>query len=90
MMVFVLALLRGVTNFFKAFLPQSPVQQFANDPTHVLPETALGWLNWFVPVQGMLGLFTAWLAAGLVWMTVRFVKRNTFDRIVGVKSLTGN
>lgn len=35
--------------------------------------TAIGWLNWFVPVQDLLGIFDAWLIGCAAWMLYKYL-----------------
>lgn len=59
--------MESFTKVFKAFatkilevLPRSPFRQFLNDFAGI---PYLGYLNWFVPVSGILKVLVAWLAA---------------------------
>lgn len=47
-------------DFIITVLPLSPFREFLNDFSNV---PYLGYLNWFVPVGGILKVLAAWLAA---------------------------
>lgn len=53
-------------------LPRSPFRGFI-DSIGQLP--FLGWLNWFVPVQDLIEIFAAWLAAVAVFYLYQIVLR---------------
>ncbi|MFD5023411.1 hypothetical protein ACFWMP_31440 [Paenibacillus sp. NPDC058367] len=58
-------------------LPQSP---FADLSLAKFPETfgnVMGWINYFVPIGAMLGIMTTYLAAVMIWYTVRWILRLT-------------
>jgi len=54
-------------------LPESPVQGYAANLTSFT--TIMGYINYFIPVGGMLIIFNSYLAAVLVWYAVRWVLR---------------
>lgn len=87
MLSFLVTLLTNVINFLLSFLPASPVQQYINSFNSSALDTALGWLNWFVPVNDMLGLMSIWLLAIITYRAVQFALDNTIDRVVGVGNL---
>lgn len=55
-------------------LPESP---FASLRLDTMPEFAkvMGWINYFVPIGAMLGIFTTYLAGVLIWYGVRWFLR---------------
>lgn len=50
-----------------SLLPMSPFLTLRLDG---LPSQALGWLNWFVDINAMLGLMGLWVAAILTYMVL--------------------
>lgn len=63
-----------------ALLPMSPFTDLA------LPEgvdVAIGWLNWFVDVQGCCTMMAAWIACAVV-VTVVQVIRDHLDFFIGL------
>lgn len=87
MLSFLVLLTTAVVNFLLSFLPASPIQAFVTDVTVSSFATALGWLNWFVPVSNMLALMSVWLAAIVTYRAVKFALDNTVDRVAGVGKL---
>lgn len=80
MLTFLAELLGGFINLLTGVLPQSPFQNIT------LGEgvgTALGWLNWIVPVGDMLGIFALWLTAAVICGVVMFIVRKATG-VVGV------
>lgn len=55
-------------------LPESP---FAKLSLATVPGFAnvMGWINYFVPIGPMLGIFTTYLAAVLIWFGIRWILR---------------
>jgi len=45
-------------------LPLCPFIQFQE---FMLTSEMLGWLNWFIPMDAIIGLVNAWLAAITIW-----------------------
>lgn len=64
----VLELVNGILGFLNGVLPDSPFQGLIETNESVL--TALGWLNWFVPVGQLLAIFAVYVAALLAWQAV--------------------
>lgn len=62
-------------DFVKTILPISPFRQFLSEFAGI---PFLGYLNWFVPVRGILTVFSAWLVAyaafNLYGIVLRWVK----------------
>lgn len=54
-------------------LPDSPIQTitFANTAFG----NVMGWINYFVPLQGMLLIMSLYLSAALIWYGVRWLMR---------------
>lgn len=59
-------------------LPLSPFRQFLDDFSDI---PFLGYLNWFVPVRGMLIVFSAWLTAVTVYYLYSIIMR--WLRVIG-------
>lgn len=87
---FLLVLITKIADLFSAFLPVSPIQTFANDGLGNLPMQALGWLNWVIPMQDMLGIFTIWIEAYLLFITVKFIQTYTIETVVKVLPFTSD
>lgn len=51
---------QGIGNGLKSVLPTSPFAEFIDEFKNI---PYLGYLNWFVPIKGILVVLTAWLAA---------------------------
>lgn len=64
----VLELVNGVLGFLNGVLPDSPFQGLIESNEGVI--TALGWLNWFVPVGQLLAIFGVYLVALAAWQAV--------------------
>lgn len=82
MLALLVGLFSGIVHILTGVLPTSPFQGIT------LPESvdmALGWLNWLVPVNDMMRVFGAWLAAGIIVAIVRFVLAH-IDVFVGTMS----
>lgn len=76
------AILSAVLGFFIQFLPLSPFVGMSVDETF---DTGIGWLNWLVDLNGMVMLFGAMLALGIVYTCVRFIM-NHITEFVGFAS----
>lgn len=63
---------------FAAMLPDNI---FNMPNVTVAMETGLMWLNWFVPVGGIVGLLTAWVTATTAFYMGRFVFRVLYDNL---------
>lgn len=61
-------------------LPLSPFTQFL-DQFAAIYSVNLGWLNWLVPVRGMLTVMAAWLAAVTVFYMYSIIAR--WVKIIG-------
>lgn len=64
----VLELLNGVLGFLNGVLPDSPFAGLIESNEFVV--TALGWLNWFVPITDLLTMFGVYLVALVAWQAV--------------------
>lgn len=65
MLALIVNVFTGLIGILTSFLPLSPFR----DALSSLPawtDTALGWLNWLIPVQACLNFFLLWLAAVIV------------------------
>lgn len=63
-----------------ALLPMSPFADM------VLPEgvdVAIGWLNWFVDIQGCVRLMAAWIACAVIVSVVQVI-RDHLDFFLGM------
>lgn len=81
---FISGLINGILGFLGSFLPDSPIQDWIAGTESL--QTALGWLNWVVPVQELIVIFLAWIALLVAWCGVRLALGKT----VGIgKSLVG-
>lgn len=71
------ALLEWLSDMVTAVLLLLPESPFANLSLATVPGFAnvMGWINYFVPIGPMLGIFTAYLAAVLIWFGIRWVLR---------------
>lgn len=64
----VLELVNGLLTLLNGILPSSPFSGLIESNENVI--TALGWLNWFVPISDLLVMFSAYLIALLAWQAV--------------------
>lgn len=64
-------------NFLLTVLPVSP---FANMRLDGQIQTAVGWLNWIIPVGDMAAMFIAWVGAAMLVAVITFIVEN-IDRI---------
>lgn len=74
---FIAAIGGAVISLLLAVLPTSPFLGMTLGGEY---ETALGWLNWILPVDGMLGLLMAWILAGIFWAVIQWV----IDKVEGL------
>ena len=63
----VMLVLTFILNLAITLLPLSPFASLALDPNVEMITTGLGWLNWFIDIQGMWNLFSAVLALSLIY-----------------------
>lgn len=82
MIGFLGGILGGLVRLLIGVLPLSPFQGITLGEGF---DTAIGWLNWVVPVNDMLGIFTLWLAAALAAGVVSFIVRKATG-VIGVAS----
>lgn len=57
------AILVAFFGMLALLLPASPFASITSSPAY---DTALGWLNWLLPINDMLTLFIAWAGAIMV------------------------
>lgn len=76
----ILGLLTGLVGWLVSNLPLSPfanvrfdVEGFAGSGVTV--GTLMGWVNWLIPFQACLVVFSAWLVAALVVVAVRIATK---------------
>lgn len=55
-------------------LPDSPIQQIRFPETSIFANV-MGWINYFIPLQGMLTIMGTYLGAALIWYAVRWMMR---------------
>ena len=70
---------QGLFGWLADVLPQSP---FTGLQLPQGVDTALGWLNWLVPMGGIMALYAAWLAAVLLYRVIRFVAKRLISKTV--------
>ena len=63
---------QGIGNGLKRVLPTSPFTEFLEEFKDI---PYLGYLNWFVPIRGILIVLTAWLAAVALFQLYSIVMR---------------
>lgn len=71
----IMEMLHGLALAAVAVLPDSPIQTIGADWTGF--HTIMRYINYFVPIGGMIAIFTAYLGAVLVYYGVRWVLRIT-------------
>lgn len=77
------ALLTVLVNFILSFLIQLlPLSPFVDIRLDETMNTGLGWLNWFVDLDGMVRLMGAVLILGLTYSAVTLVLRHV-DLFIG-------
>lgn len=73
MLGFLVDLFSGFVGLLTGVLPRSPFSDLTlGDDVHNM----LGWLNWLVPIQGMLGLMGAVVALLVVVVVANFLVSN--------------
>lgn len=72
--------LGGLIRLLISVLPLSPFQGITLGEGF---DTALGWLNWILPVNDMLGVFALWLSALIVCGVVSVIVRKATG-VIGV------
>lgn len=68
MLSFLMGLVRGIVGFLVSVLPVDPLLDSLTLVDEV--RTGIGWLNFFIPVGDMLGIFTIWLGLLVLWTAV--------------------
>lgn len=58
---------------FLDLLPDSPFQHIAIDNSILMQ--SLNWINYFLPIKGMLAIGTSYLTAIIAWYAYRYVAR---------------
>lgn len=72
----ILGLLTGVVGWLVSHLPASPFASLVLGDFGELPVSKmLGWVNWLIPMEEMLGLFMLWIVACGVFAAVRWLVR---------------
>ena len=73
--------LSTIVDFLGDTLPDSPFASVTQGmSTNDIIQSALGWLNWFVPIGSMSALMAAWLLIALAWLAVTYF----LDKATGV------
>lgn len=84
MLSFLAGLWGHLISFIGALLPNSPFRDLTL-PSGI--QTGLGWLNWFVPFDLMIGLFGLWLAGLIAYGVWRFITAHSIglldDAVIG-------
>ena len=75
MLDFLATLFGGIFGFLNDHLPNSPFQQWVSGAS-VLHD-GLGYLNFFVPVGDLIGIFLAYVALLAIWIAVRAILGKT-------------
>lgn len=84
-------MLGWLVGFLSSFL-SNLADMLPNDPfTEVVAglstiDTALGWLNWLMPVSQCLGLFLAWLSVAVIWSVTSYLLDKAMGTVEGVIS----
>lgn len=81
MLEFIVGFFEGIYHTLTGILPVSPFQGISFSDA---VGTALGWLNWLVPVGDMLGIFSLWLTAAIVAAVANFIVRKATGVVGGV------
>lgn len=79
----------GVIGWVVGWIAQGILIMAAGLPENILEypqvtaqvETGLAWLNWFVPLSGIVQLLTVWVVATTTFYGARFVFRVLYDNI---------
>lgn len=74
MLEFFQKIVTGFKDALVSVLPASPFVSFINEFEALDPEW-LGWLNWFVPVKGILAITATWLTAVAAFYIYSIVMR---------------
>lgn len=82
MLGFLVDLLGGFVSLLTGVLPQSPFQDITLGEGI---DTALGYLNWIIPVGDMLGVFALWLTAAVIIGVVNFIVKKATG-VIGTAS----
>lgn len=81
MLAFLNALFGGIIGFLNNLLPGNPFDGMLQVTQDMA--LGLGWLNWFVPLQGMVAMATIWLMSCLAVVGVKLAlnssKKMMFD-----------
>lgn len=85
MIDFLTQLFSGLLGFFDSLLPGNPFEGMLTITDDLM--LGLGWLNWLVPLQGMVAMATIWLMSCVGVVAVKFVlgasKKFTMDIPIG-------
>lgn len=71
-MDFLSTIFQAFAEGLKSVLPLSPFRDFLADFSSI---PYLGWLNWFVPIDGILTVMAAWLGAVALFQLYSIVMR---------------
>lgn len=78
----IVSLLQGIIGWLNSVLPSSPFQDLLNGAEGL--QLGLGWLNWFVPIGGMLAVFTAFLAALIAYAVFKLILDKGSDTVTSI------
>lgn len=56
------------------FLPDSPFQ-FLQSMSNSVVYQWLKWVNWFIPINSFISIFSAWCSAILIWYVFQIILR---------------
>lgn len=84
-----LSAVAGVIGWFVGWIAQGllimasglPDDIFELPTVNLAVEQGLAWLNWFVPVSGIVQLLVVWVAATTTFYAARFVWRVLYDNL---------
>lgn len=78
----IVGFITGILGFLNSILPNSPFTDLLVGTQGLA--TALGWLNWIVPVGDLMAIFAAYLAVLLIWAAVDMALGSAGKSVLGV------
>lgn len=85
MVTAVVTLLVVLLGWMLGLLPQSPFRSFIETTLGGEEvQRAIGYLNWFIPIRGIVALFGLWLAAAATYFLIRIVSRLITQKVLGL------
>lgn len=82
----ILSFLNGILGFLNGILPDSPFTDIIEGNETML--NALGWLNWLVPINDLLAIFSVYLVALLAYQAASLALDGAIvakDAVIGRK-----